>query len=273
MNPASLLAQARTEFKNQSPIRTYSPQTKQDIYGFKYLIKGPSTIIQGAIHTEKFLEENAFGRFNGASIILSTSAKLNAGDLIEANDDLYAIAHQKPFNDRMQEYDYVCYSLYDYYKEFIIDLEEQSERILGSDSTRFILALDFGDIPIFPSMFSPNEPKYLKYSPYNSTPIEMPRLDTQNCIAQTKQDQATLLAVGLDTEELQKVLFVLVKSAKDFGLGNIPAWKQEFRYNKEFDLKANIQKCDLMINYTITTTTPQEAEKLIERVSWDFNFN
>lgn len=276
MNPSSLLAQARSEFKNLASINAYKPQTKQDIYGFKYLIKGEPIQIQGAIHTEAFLEENAFGRFGGASIILSTSTKLNAGDLIETNNDLYAISHQKAYNDTMKEYDFVCYSIYDYYKDFVVDTEEQTKRILGSDSTRYILALDFGDIPIFPTMFAPNEPKYLKYSPYNSIAFDMPQLNTADrLILQTKQDHATLLAVGLDTNELQKVLFDLINFSKlnTFGLGSTPSWKTEFRYNKEFDLKANIHSCDLIINYTITNTTPQEAEKLIERCTWNFDFN
>lgn len=264
MNPASLLAQARTEFKNQSPIRTYAPTKITDNYGYQYLLKGEATIIQGAIHTEKFLEENIYGRFNGASIILSTSAKLNAGDLIEANDDLYAIAHQKPFNDRMQEYDYVCYSLYDYYKEFIIDEREQAERILGSNSLRYILALQMRDIPILPSFFTPNTNKYIKVNVNSSQANSITHLNQNELLEQWKKDFVTFYAIGLDTNELLQFCNMLI-SQDNLGLTRYPTWSQDHRYCKEFDTMANIHRMELELNYVINGNTPlQRLQPLIK---------
>lgn len=275
-NPKALLAQAPKYFKNIGEIKTYKPLKITDIYGYQYLVKQEAQTIKGAIHTEKFLEENVFGRFNGASIILSTFSKMDCGDIIEANGDFYAIDKQKPYNDKLQECDYVCYSIYDYYKEFVIDTQDQANRILGANSIRYILGFKqtLQDIPLIPSMFAPDPKllnKYISVDIYSSTPLSTPYKNEKGLIEQQKNDKGYLYALGLDTNELQTFAYDLFNNCNEIGFANFPSWQEEKRYSKEFDLKANLQRLELDLNYTITTTEPLEADKLLEKLALTLN--
>lgn len=278
MNPSALLSKAYDYFENIDTIKVYEPKKLQDIYGYQYLILGDFVEIRASIHTDSFLENNDFGRFGGASIVLSTSEKLSLGSVVQTNQDLYAIEKQKPYNDKMQECDYICRSIYDYYKEFIIDSNDQSQRILGTNSMRYWLSMDT-QIPLIPSMFSPNRlsfnlgqisPKYISIGIYNSQPLSLPYRNKEGLIEQDKRDMVKLVAVGLDTNELQNFAYTLVGNEL-FGISSFPSWKQECRYDKDFDLKANIQTMDIEVNYKIVGTLPVSFDTIIKKVSYNLN--
>lgn len=266
MNAESLLAQAPQFFQNLGQINLYKPKKITDLYGYQYLVKGDPIIIQGAIHTERFLEENPFGNFGGASIILSThkDTDIECGNLIEANGEFYAISHQKPINDKTNEYDFVCYSIYDYYKDFLIDDEAQANQILGNNSMRYILAID-SDIPILPSNFAlvNNPPKYIKVSIHGSQAQSIVRTNSQSgALEQWKKDFVTFYAVNLDTNDLLNFANAL-KSQEQLGITRFPTWIADNRYNKEFDIKANINKMEIELNYVIVGTQAQTMPPII----------
>ena len=272
MNPSTGLSKVPPKFDDFLPIDVYSPQKIKDIYGFQYLIKGEPTSIRGSFHAETFLEENTFGAFEGKRTILSTNTQLNLGDLVSYQNTLYAVENQRSYNNVMQLKHYELVSLYDYYSEFVVDTQKQTNRILGANSMRYFLAHNFG-IPIFPSFFKPTISKYLSVDIYASQTRSMVYKNDSLLLEQIKQDYLELGAVGLDTNELQKVAFELQNMANnDFALGKFPSWEQEYRYNKAFDLKQNLQKMDLMVNYRLVTTEEQEADKILRKVFWDFKF-
>lgn len=251
MNASQVLAKAPQYFQNIGAINHYTPTKITDLYGYQYLLKGNPTQIKGAIHTETFLEENQFGRFGGKSIILSTQTQMNCGDLIEANGEFYAIAHQKPYNDKMKECDYVCYSIYDYYADFLIDDEAQTQQILGTNSMRYILAMD-SDIPLIPSFFTPptNTNKYISVSIATSRANSITYQNDDNLLQQYKTDSVVFLALNLNTNELMSFEMLLQKQS-NFGFTTPPTWREERRYNKEFDLKSNLWRMDIDLNYNI----------------------
>ena len=266
MNASQILAKAPQYFQNISEINHYTPTKITDLYGYQYLLKGNPTKIKGAIHTERFLEENDFGRFGGASIILSTQTQMTCGDLIEANGEFYAIAHQKPYNDKMKECDYVCYSIYDYYKDFLIDDQAQVNQILGTNSMRYILAMQ-SDIPLIPSFFTP-PPKTSKYISVNiavSRGNAITYQNQDNFLQQYKTDSVVFLAVGLNTNELMSFEMLLQKQS-NLGFTTPPTWREERRYNKEFDLKANIHRMDIDFNYNIISNQELNAPHLLKKV-------
>ena len=251
MNPSTGLSKVPPKFDDFLPIDVYSPQKIKDIYGFQYLIKGEPTSIRGSFHAETFLEENTFGAYQNT---------------------LYAVENQRSYNNVMQLKHYELVSLYDYYSEFVVDTQKQTNRILGANSMRYFLAHNFG-IPIFPSFFKQTISKYLSVDIYASQTRSMVYKNDSLLLEQIKKDYLELRAVGLDTNELQKVAFELQNMANnDFALGKFPSWEQEYRYNKAFDLKQNLQKMDLMVNYRLVTTEEQEADKILRKVFWDFKF-
>lgn len=268
MDAESLLAQAPQYFENKGEINLYKPRKITDLNGFQYLVKGAPTVIKGAIHTERFLEENPFGNFGGASIILSThkESEIVCGDLIEANGEFYAIAHQKPINDKTNEYDFVCYSIYDYYKDFLIDDEAQANQILGNNSMRYILSIQTqNNIPILPSFFAlVNAPqKYIKVNINSSQANSIVRRNAgSGALEQWKKDFVTFYAVGLDTNDLLDFADTLSKQS-ELGVTRYPTWIADNRYNKEFDIKANIQRMDIEFNYVIIGTQAQVLPPII----------
>lgn len=253
MDAESLLAQAPQYFQNKGQINLYKPKKITDLNGFQYLVKGDPVVIEGAIHTERFLEENPFGNFGGASIVLSThkESDIECGNLIEANGEFYAIAHQKPINDKTNEYDFICYSIYDYYKDFLIDDEAQANQILGTNSMRYILAMQ-SDIPLIPSFFAPppNTSKYISVNIETSRGNAITYQNKDNYLQQYKTDSVVFLALNLNTNELMS-FEMLLQRQKDFGFTTPPTWREERRYNKEFDLKANLWRMDIVLNYNI----------------------
>lgn len=266
MDAESLLAQAPQYFQNKGQINLYKPKKITDLNGFQYLVKGDPVVIEGAIHTERFLEENPFGNFGGASIILSThkESDIECGNLIEANGEFYAIAHQKPINDKTNEYDFVCYSIYDYYKDFLIDDEAQANQVLGNNSMRFILNIQ-SDIPIIPSFFAltNNPPKYIKVNINGSQAQSIVRMnETSKVLEQWKKDFVTFYAVNLDTNDLLNFANAL-RSQENLGVTRFPTWSADTRYNKEFDIKANIQKMDIEFNYVISGTQAQTMPPIL----------
>lgn len=272
-----LLSIAPKTFDDLRQIQYFDVKRIQDSYGYQYIIKGNPTNIRGSIHTESFLEENVFGLADGFSIIISTEKQLKLGNLIEYNSNLYAIKEQTSFNKVLDLKHFVCENVLYYYQDFIVDTEDQINKILGSDSTRFIL--DFGvknNIPIIPSQFKPiDNQKYIAINVFNTRSFTAPYKNTGLFIEQAKQDDVMFLALNFDTNELQDFAFDIFEKSKNYGfaLGSIPNFQRENRYNKAFDLKANLWRCDTIINYKITTTNKREADKLISKVLWDFNFN
>lgn len=271
MTKSALLKKAVATYDDGSTILVYDTQKIQDIYGYQYLIKGNTKKVRGSIHRENFLEENPFGRFNGSSIIFSTSEEQQLGSLIEWDGVFWAIERQTSYNEVMNMKHYVCINIFDYYTDFIIDTQDQANRILGANSTRYFLALE-SDIPILPNMFVPKAPKNITFNAYNTKTRSAPYRNSDNLIEQMKQDEVTLIASGLDTNELQEFAFKLFYNNKNFGLGSFPQWFKIDRYDKAFDLKANLWRCDLVVNYKIVTTIPQEAEHLIKKVFYNFNY-
>lgn len=251
MNASQVLAKAPQYFQNIGEINHYTPTKITDLYGYQYLVKGTPTKIKGAIHTERFLEENPFGNFGGASIILSTQTQMSCGDLIEANGEFYAIAHQKPYNDKMKECDYVCYSIYDYYKDFLIDDETQANQILGTNSMRYILAMQ-SDIPLIPSFFAPppNTSKYISVNIAVSRGNAITYQNQDNYLQQYKTDSVVFLALNLNTNDLMSFEMLLQKQT-NLGFTTPPTWREERRYNKEFDIKSNLWRMDIDFNYNI----------------------
>lgn len=276
MDAESLLAQAPQYFENKGEINLYKPRKITDIYGYQYLVKGAPTVIKGAIHTERFLEENPFGNFGGASIILSThkESEIVCGDLIEANGEFYAIAEQKPINDKTNEYDFVCYSIYDYYKDFLIDDEAQANQILGNNSMRYILPFESSvtqtPIPLIPSKFKPNLDKYISVDIIITEAIGVP-YKKDKLIHQNKRDRVVFYSLGLDTNDLQEFLYDFFNNANNIGFGSFPNWSKDERYNKEFDLRANIYRCEFDVFYSIITNRELEAKKLIEKLGFTIN--
>lgn len=273
MNPSIGLSKVPPKFDDFLPISVYSPQKIKDIYGFQYLIKGEPKSIRGSLHVDTFLEENDFGTFDGRRATLSTDYQLSIGDLVNYQDQLYAVVLQKSYNNVMKLKHYELAPMYQYYSEFIIDSQEQSNRILGANSSRYLLSHDFG-IPIFPSLFKPTGiTKYLSLDIYSSQTRSEVYKNDNLLLEQMKQDYLEIKAIGLDTNELQRVSFELQNmSNSDFALGKFPSWEQENRYSKAFDVKANIQKMDLMVNYKLATTEHEESDKIIKKVFWDFKF-
>lgn len=272
MNASGLLAQAPKRFDDLAEIKVYSPIKFQDIYGFQYLIKGVAKSIRGSIHKESNLEENQFGRYKTYKSIISTKEQLNLGDILEYNGITYAVSSQVNFNRVMDLKHFDLVNLIDYYAEFVVDTQDQANRILGSDCTRYILAMDFNGIPVIPSMFEPNQSKYLSLSVNSTHTRSLPYKNNELFLEQIKQDNITLYAVGLDTDELQQVAYDFSQT-RDIGIGQFPSWERENKYDMALDLKANIHRLDLVVNYKITTTTKQEVDKLIKRVAWNLNFN
>lgn len=267
---ADMLELAPNTFDDGSSITLYKPSKIQDIYGYQYLLKGEPSQIRGSIHREKFLEDNPFGLYDGARFILSTKSVLNLGDLIEWEDKLWAIGEETSFNGVMNLHHYKIHSLYAYYQGFIIDSQEQSNRILGANSMRYLLKIK-SDIPLIPSLFKPNKNKYISVDIYSTQTLSMPFKNKDNFIEQNKKDYVRFLAVGLNTNELQEFIFKFNDDLKDFGILKFPQWKEERRYNKEFDLKANIWSCELEINYNIITSNRLEDGKLIQKLGIDLN--
>lgn len=272
MTPKAIISQA-PKFYNTPNVFLYETRTIFDKYGYQYIIKGNRTPLNCAVHFTESFEENPFGRFGATSILLSTMQEVKIGSIIEAGGQLFAIAEQKPRNNVLDEYDFNCVSVFDYYKEFIIDTEAQANRILGANSTRFFLDMNFDNIPIFPSMFSPKAEKYLSLNIYSTQTRSTPYKNAQLVIEQQKKDFAELYAVGLDTNELQKVAYDLMFNSNGFALANFPSWEQINRYDLAFDFKPNVQRASLEINYTLTATQPQNADQLIKKVTWNFKFN
>lgn len=270
MNVSQVLAKAPQYFQNIGEINHYTPTKITDLYGYQYLLKGNPTQIKGAIHTETFLEENPFGNFGGKSIILSTQTKMSCGDLIEANGEFFAISHQKPYNDKMGECDYVCYSIYDYYKDFLIDDIDQANQILGTNSMRYILAIN-SDIPLLPSRFEipADTQKYIKVEVIGSRANAITYQNKDNFLEQYKTDSVVFYAVGLNTNDLMNFAYSLQKQKK-LGITKAPNWEQDTRYTKEFDLKANLHKMDIDFNYSIMGNQELDAPHLVRKVLFNF---
>lgn len=271
MMPNSLISEAPKFFKTDD-VKVYDVKTIFDNFGYKYLIKQQSKTITASVHFMQNFESNEFGRFNGTTIILSTMESLEIGSIVDIKNQLFAISHQRELNQKLNEFDFVCYSIYDYYNDFILEAPLQQDRILGANSMRFLLDTPL-DIPIIPAMFSPKNDKYLSLSIYATQTRSTPYKNEDLYIEQQKKDFAELYAIGLDTNELQKVAYDLMFNPKGFALANFVSWEQVKRYDSNFDLKANIWKSSLEINYTITTTQKLNADKLIKNIAWNFNFN
>lgn len=267
---SDLLELAPKYFDDQREIITYPAQKLTDIYGYQYLVKGEPTLISGSIHKESFQEENVFGLYEGAKYILSTELDLPLGLIVEWENELWAISHETSFNKVMDLHHYVLHSLYGYYKEFIIDQDAQANRILGSNSMRYLLTME-SEIPLIPSLFKPTLEKYISIDIYTTQTLSLPYRNADNFIEQNKRDYVRFLALGLDTNELQSFIFKFNEPFPMFGITNFPHWKEEKRYTKEFDLKANLWSCDIEINYNITTTNKLEDEKLIKHLGMMLN--
>lgn len=267
---ADMLELAPNTFDDGRDIALYRPQKIQDVYGYQYLLKGEPSQIRGSIHREKFLEDNPFGLYDSAKFILSTKEVLNIGDLIEWDNELWAIGEETSFNGVMDLHHYKIQALYDYYAEFIIDTREQANRILGANSMRYLLEIP-SDIPLIPSLFKPNQEKYISIDIYNTQTLSMPYKNRDNFIEQSKKDYLRFLAIGLNTNELQEFIFKFNDDFKDFGILRFPQWREERRYNKEFDIKSNIWSCEMEIQYNITTSNQLQDDKLIKKLRIDLN--
>ena len=272
MTPKSVISQAPKFYKTDE-VYIYETKTIFDNFGYQYLIKGAKKPLKGAVHFVENFESNAFGRFGGTQILLSTmESGVDIGSVIEARGELFAVVKYKSKNKVLDENDYECLSLFDYYKDFVIDEDQQINRILGSNSLRYILTMDF-NTPIFPSLFTPKADKYLSVNIYNSN-ARSPSFKNDNLVLeQYKRDFGEIYAVGLNTDELQEISYKLSYEAKDFTLCNYPSWEQVSYYDMGFDLKPNIHKTSIEVNYKIVGTKKQEAIHLIKKVVWNFNFN
>lgn len=273
MTKSALLKKGTKPFiDKKNNILHYKPQKIRDSYGYQYLIKGTPTPIEGTMHRESYLENNPFGRYGGDTTKISTPIQLSLGDLIEYNGVLYAVEIQLSYNDPMKLKHFVLKSLYDYYKEFIIDTADQANRILGVNSMRYLLAFaPKSGIAIIPARFDQTSPKQIRAEIVSTQTISTPFRNKDNLIQQNKKDNITLWGSGLDTNDLQEFLFDFFNNAKDLGFSNFPFWKAEERYNKEFDLRANIHSCNFDVYYSITNTNPLDAEELIKGLAINLN--
>lgn len=252
MKPKELLAKAPKPYIEKQIALNYYPTTSiTDLYGYKYLLKGDPTSIIGSVHLESELEENSFGRFSASGIIVSTQQTLICGNLIEWGNALFAIKETKSLNTQMGLNHYVCTSLFDYYAGFLIDDADQANQILGTNSMRYILAMD-SDIPLIPSFFAPptNTNKYISVSITTSRANSITYQNDDNLLQQYKTDSVVFLALNLNTNELMS-FEMLLQQQNDFGFTTPPTWREERRYNKEFDLKSNLWRMDIDLNYNI----------------------
>lgn len=267
MTPKELLSKAPKPYIDKQIALNYYPTTAlTDLYGYKYLLKDNPTSIIGSVHLESELEENSFGRFSASGIIVSTEQTLICGNLIEWDNALFAIKETKSFNTQMGLNHYVCTSLFDYYADFLIDEEAQANQILGTNSMRYFLALN-SDIPLLPSFFEipTNTPKYISVNISSSRANALTYQNDDNLLQQYKTDSVVLLAVGLNTNELMS-FEMLLQQQSNLGFTRPPTWSAEKRYNKEFDLKANLWRMELEVNYNILSNQELNAPHLIKKV-------
>lgn len=131
---------------------------------------------------------------------------------------------------------------------------------------RYILAMQ-SDIPLIPSFFTP-PPKTNKYISVNiavSRGNAITYQNQENFLQQYKTDSVVFLAVGLNTNDLMSFEMLLQKQTK-LGFTTPPTWREERRYDKEFDLKANIHRMDIDFNYNIISNQELNAPHLLKKV-------
>lgn len=274
-NASDLLELAPQRFDDGRIINHYSPKKIRDRYGYQYLLKGTPNKIRGSIHREWFLEQNNFALYDGKKIIFSTKETLTLGDLIEYDNEIYAIKEQTSFNKVMDLNHYICDSAYGYYSNFIIDDKTQAETIIGVDCSRHLLqfALD-KNIPLISSRFAPTQESYFAFDVRYSTLLTSTFLNNNLKVEQNKQDSVDIYAVNMNTNKAQEFLLELQGYiSDDFGIGNFLSFSNVDRYSKSFDIKSNILVANAIINYRIITTEELPALKKIEKVFWNIEFD
>lgn len=270
MNRGTLLKRAVTKFEVPSiALGFFTPIKLQDIYGYQYLVRQEQTPLKASsIHKDEKVYENDFGLKRNNRIILSTPQFLKAGDIVVCDNGEYAVAGRYAQNETDEIYHYDLESAYSYYNEFIINEEAQAERILGSNSLRYFIDAN-AKIPIIPSMFETDLEKYISVDVWRTEALGTPYRDpSDGRIYQPKKDYVKLIAVGLTTDELQFFIFNSLKDkTKQIGYANTPSWELYHTYDKNLDLKGNVWKLDLIINYYIITNEAVDGGGIIKQIA------
>lgn len=268
MNRVATLNQAVVQF--ESEFLYCKPKKYRSKQGYDYLICANKIKAQGSLHVNNYFDYFSFSYYEGNIGRLSTKTELKIGDIVFYKNFVFAVKTKLLFNETMGLHHYELISSSDFFTNFILTDTEIKGEILGSDSTRYILAMDY-EIPIIPARLEPTKStqKFIAFEIVESKAHSMPSVIIENettMLSQAKSDLVQFIAINLNTKELQDFIHALTNS-KTFGYSGMPSFKQSFdTFRQDFNIKANIHELSININYCINT--PHEVkEQTIEEIN------
>lgn len=270
MKPKNQLTQAINYFKHS--FEYCEPVKYRSTCGFDYLIVQNKKQATGSIHINTYFDYLDFSYYKGTQGKLSTSQKLNVGSLIFFNDLIYSVKTQLSFNEAFNLYHYELIAYETYYKDFIITKEALKNEILSTDSSRFLLSLNY-KIALIPAKMEPNNSinkfisfEILETKAYSIASIEY--INKKPYVTQAKSDIVRFYGVNLTTQEAQDFIN-FITTQQDFGYAGFPTWQAyQDNFIKDFKIKANIKVLDVIINYNIITET-ETQEHIINSVEFN----
>lgn len=268
MNRIATLNQAVSQFETSFTYCT--PKKYRSLQGFDYLICANKTQAQGSLHVNTYFDYLTFSYYKSNIGRLSTKYSLNIGDIVFYDNLTFAIKSKLLFNETMGLNHYELVSTNEFFSGFIITDNEIIEEILGCDSTRFLLGMNYV-IPLIPARLEPptSTQKFISFDIVETIAHSMPSVIIENettMLSQAKSDLVQFIAINLNTKELQDFIHTLTNS-ETFGYAGMPSFKQSFdTFRQGFNIKANIQELSININYCINTLH-EVKEQTIEEVN------
>lgn len=269
MSRKALLNQAVSQFATN--LQYCIPKRYRTKDNFEYLVYSEKIYFKGSIHFSSYFDYKDFGYFHGSHARLSTATNLTIGNIVFYKDMRYVISEQIAFNETMGIYHFTLENLQEYYDCLIVNELPQEFENLNTNSSFFILSLDY-NIPIIPARFMPQEPntkKYISFEVQGTKALSIPYQDN-NLLKQVKQDTIIFYAINLNAKELQDFLYFITHQ-NTFGYAGMPCFKiSENTFIENINVRANIQECNIIINYNIATPF-NDTEPLIEKVAININ--
>ena len=270
MNRIATLNQAVSQFETSFTYCT--PKKYRSLQGFDYLICANKTQAQGSLHVNTYFDYLTFSYYKSNIGRLSTKYSLKIGDIVFYKNFVFAGKTKLLFNETMGLNHYELVSTNEFFSGFIITDNEIIEEILGCDSTRFLLGMNYV-IPLIPARLEPptSTQKFISFDIVETIAHSMPGVivkDESTYLSQAKSDLVNFIAINLNTKELQDFIQAITNN-ETFGYAGMPSFKQSFdTFRQGFNIKANIQELSININYCIDTSY-EVKQNLISKVNLD----
>ena len=259
--------------------------------GYQFIIKQKEPrAIAAAIHTTQDFEHKEVGKIEVSSVMINTREELDPNDLIEYENQYFAIESRDYLNETMGMYHYICFTCYGYNNRFIVLDPEDIEKELSINSFPKVynmlknIKIERRPLHVYPTFFKMEHILAVK-SIQKFVVLEVLETKTKSFLntyydttsnkisfIQNNQDTLKIWMINFNRDETYNILGQLkqefANSTAPSGVGLASDFRiySETEYQKGINLKTLLNVLELDVNYNVISSDPLEGASFIKQV-------